>query len=72
MESKQSLIMTAQEVAEYLRLDVATVYKLAQAGMIPGTKIGRSWRFKRELIDACLQEEDGVTESPMRAPFEGE
>lgn len=44
-------IMTTQEVAEYLRLTEATIYKLAQAGEIPAMKVGRAWRFKRELID---------------------
>jgi len=47
----ESEIMTVQEVAQYLRLAEATVYKLAQAGEIPGMKVGRAWRFKKELID---------------------
>ena len=44
-------IMTAREVAEYLRLGLMTVYNLANAGVIPGTKLGRCWRFKREDIE---------------------
>jgi excisionase family DNA binding protein len=49
--------MTAQEVAEYLRLAEATVYKLAQAGDIPAVKVGRAWRFKKELIDEWFRGE---------------
>lgn len=49
-------IMTAQEVAQYLRLAEATVYKLAQAGEIPAVKVGRAWRFKKELIDEWFRE----------------
>ena len=50
-------IMTVQEVAEYLRLAQATIYKLAQAGEIPAVKVGRTWRFKRELIDEWFRQE---------------
>lgn len=49
--SKKPEIMTAREVAEYLRLGLMTVYNLANAGVIPGTKLGRRWRFKREDIE---------------------
>ena len=50
-------IMTVQEVAQYLRLSTATVYKLAQAGKIPSTRVGRMWRFKRELIDEWIRQQ---------------
>jgi excisionase family DNA binding protein len=63
MEPIENQIMTAQEVAQYLRLDVATVYKLAQAGEIPGVKVGRTWRFDRGLMDEWFRNE---TERRMR------
>lgn len=50
-------IMTAQEIAEYLRLDKATIYKLAQEGKIPAVKVGRTWRFKKKLIDEWFRKE---------------
>ncbi|MCD6345402.1 MAG: helix-turn-helix domain-containing protein [Anaerolineae bacterium] len=50
-------IMTVQEVAQYLRLSTATVYKLAQAGKIPATRVGRAWRFKQELIDEWIKQQ---------------
>ena len=53
----QNEIMTAQEVAQYLRLSTATVYKLAQAGKIPATRVGRAWRFKRELLDEWIKQQ---------------
>jgi excisionase family DNA binding protein len=40
-------ILTAREVAAFLRLTVITVCKLAAAGELPGFKIGKSWRFER-------------------------
>jgi len=51
MNNDKPDIMTAKEVAEYLRLGLMTVYNLANAGVIPGTKLGRCWRFKREDIE---------------------
>ena len=47
-QTKQSLpgnILTAHEVAEYLRLTETTICKLAASGELPGFKIGKSWRF---------------------------
>lgn len=53
----ESEIMTTQEVAQYLRLAEATIYKLAQSGEIPAAKVGRAWRFKKGLIDEWLRNE---------------
>jgi len=47
-------LLTAREVAAYLRLNPATVYRLAQAGEIPAVKVGRVWRFSRALLDEWL------------------
>lgn len=43
-------ILTVQEVANYLRIDIRTVYRLAKRGAIPCIKIGRQWRFNRNDI----------------------
>ena len=56
MEVMENTIMTAQELAQYLRLAEATIYKLAQEKKIPAVKVGRTWRFKRELIDEWLRD----------------
>jgi PTS system nitrogen regulatory IIA component len=45
-----SEVLTVQEVANYLRIDIRTVYRLAKKGEIPCIKIGRQWRFNREDI----------------------
>lgn len=48
-------LMTVKEAARYLRLKAVTVYRLAQTGRIPAAKVGRSWRFKKELLDDWLR-----------------
>ncbi len=55
MQEMDNEIMTTQEVADYLRLTEATVYKLAQAGELPAVKLGGSWRFYRKLLDDWLR-----------------
>jgi excisionase family DNA binding protein len=42
--------MNLQEVADYLKVSVTTVYRMAQQGRIPGIKVGRQWRFRQEDI----------------------
>jgi excisionase family DNA binding protein len=43
-------IVTAKEVSQYLKLSDSTIYKLASIGMLPGFKIGDSWRFDLDEI----------------------
>jgi len=43
-------IMTPSEVAAMLKIHLKTVYKLAEKGVIPGNRIGRSWRFSRNDV----------------------
>jgi diguanylate cyclase (GGDEF)-like protein/excisionase family DNA binding protein len=40
--------------AAHLALPVRTVYRLAQRGAVPAVKVGRTWRFKRSILDAHL------------------
>lgn len=61
-------IMTVAELAEYLRVNEATVYRLAQEGKIPGMKVGRQWRFKREAIDRLLEEGAELAPEAEKAP----
>lgn len=43
-------IVTAKEVAGFLKLTESTICKLASEGELPGFKIGKSWRFDMEEI----------------------
>ncbi len=44
-------IMTIEEVAKYLKMKPQTIYTWAQKGKIPAAKIGKEWRFRRDLLD---------------------
>jgi len=48
-------LMTAEEVAKYLRVRLATVYEWAKGGKIPASKVGRLWRFERAEIETWMR-----------------
>jgi excisionase family DNA binding protein len=49
--------MTVKEVAEYLKLTPATIYKLARSRKLPAAKVASEWRFPKELIDEWLSKQ---------------
>ncbi|MBI4822988.1 MAG: helix-turn-helix domain-containing protein [Nitrospirae bacterium] len=54
---KNDGLMNLKEVAEYLRLNVSTVYNWSQKGKLPAIKMGKNWRFWKEDIDNWLKEQ---------------
>ena len=54
MESDE--IFTIKELSSYLKLAEKTAYRLVAEGKIPGFKVGGSWRFKKEEIDAWIKQ----------------
>ena len=65
-------IMTAQEVAEFLRVSERTVYDWAASGTIPAGKLGTTWRFKRSEVEKWVDEQlspsskKNITFSPIK------
>ena len=58
--------MTVKDVAEYLQLSNDQIYRLAQQGKIPVSKVGARWRFKREKIDEWMENQGAIRETqPM-------
>ena len=41
-------ILTLKDVAALLKVAEKTIYTLAQRGDVPGIKVGRQWRFRRQ------------------------
>ena len=57
-------ILTIREVAEYLKINEKTAYRLAAEGKLPGFKVGGTWRFRKDVIEKLTkaqtaQDEDG-------------
>lgn len=58
--------LTVKQVAERLNVNDRTVYRLAQAGKLPGFKVAGSWRFLVEDIDAWIEAQK--LEASRRSP----
>jgi excisionase family DNA binding protein len=56
-QGTDSQLLTMHELAVYLHLDEQTVSKLVSAGKIPSLQVDRQWRFKRDAIDAWIEEQ---------------
>jgi excisionase family DNA binding protein len=50
-----------EELADYLKLSQAKLYRMAQEGRIPASKIGSQWRFDREEIDEWARRQRPAT-----------
>jgi excisionase family DNA binding protein len=60
MAKTQDVVLTIDELAEYLKLSKSTLYHFARRGVVPGHKIGRHWRFHRQAIDAWMKAGGGT------------
>jgi len=65
-------ILTAKELAAYLKLNDRTVLKLAADGVLPGVKVGGQWRFKKSVIDRWLDLGLGHADTGQGADTRGE
>ena len=52
-------VMTVKQLAGYLQLNELTIYKRVRLGEIPAVRVGRSLRFKKDVIDRWLEIESG-------------
>ena len=43
-------ILDIQDVDNYLRMPVSTIYRLAQDGKLPAVKVGKHWRFLKKNL----------------------
>ena len=53
--------LTTKEVAQYLRVNPYTVYRLVSQKKIPAYKVGSQWRFKRSVLDHWLKTQLNVS-----------
>ncbi len=63
-------LLTVRELAEYLRFSEAQIYRMANAGLVPACRVGKSWRFSREKIEEWISRESdaGFRRSPGAKP----
>jgi excisionase family DNA binding protein len=52
-------VLTAKEVAEYLRISETVVKRYASRLAIPGRQLGKEWRFSRMAVEEWLRSASG-------------
>lgn len=56
----QDALLTVDQVAQYLKIDKFTVYRLVAQRKLPAFKVGNQWRFKRKMIEAWLMKNANI------------
>jgi SOS regulatory protein LexA len=63
-------IMTLREVADYLKVNKQTIYRMLIAKQIPSFKVRSEWRFKKEAIDEWIAQGAPERDAPGRLPLQ--
>ena len=56
-------LLTTKQVADYLKIDKFTVYRLVAQRRLPAYKVGSQWRFNTRLLETWLQQNLNVDSS---------
>jgi len=56
--------LTIDELADYLKMGRTKLYRMAQDGEIPASKVGSQWRFDREEIDQWMKSQRPAVAGP--------
>jgi PTS system nitrogen regulatory IIA component len=63
--------MTTKELSRYLRLHEITICKYAAEGQIPAMRIGRAWRFDKDVIDDWIRTDQNEMKAKGRSKKKG-
>ena len=56
VKNEDPVIWTVPDGAQYLRISQAKVYRLIKEQRLPVVRIGKTWRFRKDLLDVWLSE----------------
>ncbi|MCX5782631.1 MAG: helix-turn-helix domain-containing protein [Elusimicrobia bacterium] len=65
-------VMDIKELSEYLGIGKSKIYNLIRNKKIPASRIGRQYRFSKEVIDAWLKEKIITVKEESVMPLFGE
>ncbi|TYP58549.1 MEDS domain-containing protein [Thermosediminibacter litoriperuensis] len=54
-------LLTVEEVAKILRTTTNTIYRWLRAGKLPGIKLGKEWRIRKETLASKLNETNSTS-----------
>jgi len=68
-------LLTVRQLQDLLQVDRVTIYRMLKRGTLQGVKVGGQWRFRRDQVEAWLEQRKGKEpQGPAEAalPAEGE
>ena len=51
-------MLTPQEVADYLKVPLRTVWRWCRNGTLPAVKIGHYWRIRADKLSSVIEERE--------------
>jgi len=64
-----SQVMDIKELSEYLGIGKSKIYSLIRQKKIPASRIGRQYRFSKEVVDGWLKERLITKKEEPTLPF---
>lgn len=58
-------VMSIKELTEYLGIGKSKIYEMIKQGKIPASKIGRQYKFSKDVIDQWLRERIVTRREPV-------
>lgn len=68
----RSELMTIDDLAEYLKVTRRTIYEWVKHNKIPAVKLVGQWRFKKDKIDAWIDNSTSLAVDAGHHPGGGE
>lgn len=56
-EAGPSEVLTLKQLADYLKVNEKTIYRLLAGRKVPAFKVGGAWRFLRGDIDTWIRQQ---------------
>ncbi len=61
-------MLTTKDLQQLLHVDRSTIYRMAEAGQLPGVKIGRQWRFPADRFNRWLEDRNVRSTAEIPVP----
>lgn len=65
-------LLTVPQLQDLLQVDRVTIYRMLKRGTLQGVKVGGQWRFRRDQVEAWLEQRKGAGVPAEAIPPEGE
>ena len=52
-------LLTIRQVADFLKVNERTIYRMVNAGKLPAFKVGNSWRIEKSKPENWIEKQQG-------------